>query len=360
MGKPIRFSKKEITTMIERAEGLFSLAPQVLAEDIIKTDSNNFQKIIKQPIGTSLIISPWNYPLLTTIGGLVASILCGNPVLLKHSVRTPLVGQQFEDAFNSVGALNVVQHLFLENDDIPKVMSEKSVKYIGFTGSVETGRVVQKAVAETGRFINLNLELGGKDAAYVREDADVDFAVASIVDGCMFNSGQSCCAIERVYVHSSIYEEFVDKAAEIISNDYKLGDPLDENTNLGPMALPDAPLFIKEHVEEAVHMGAEIVVGGSIVNDKNGKGRFFEPTLIKDCRRDMLVMRKESFGPLMCVSPVDSDDEAIDLINNCEYGLTNAVYSKDKEKCLELAEMVFGYIMLYYILFINYNNNNNN
>ncbi len=340
MGKPIGYAKKEIDTMIDRAENLFKLAPEVLKEETVLVDSNNYLKILKDPIGISLLISPWNYPLLTVVGGLTCSILCGNPVLLKHSIRTPLVGFQFEEAFKSVGALNVVQSVFLDNEDIKKLYKVPELNYVGFTGSVETGRVVQNEIAKSGRFINTNFELGGKDAAYVREDADLNHAVENIVDGCMFNSGQSCCAVERVYVHSSVYDEFVDKSAELITNFYKLGNPLDASTNLGPMALPDSLLLLREQVDEAVNSGAELLLGGSIVNDAEGKGRFFEPTLLKECRNEMQIMQKESFGPLMPVCRVENDDEALDLINSTEYGLTNAIYTKDYKKALEMSKKV--------------------
>jgi acyl-CoA reductase-like NAD-dependent aldehyde dehydrogenase len=340
MGKPIIYARKEIETMIDRAENLFRLAPEVLKEETILVDSANYQKIVKDPIGISLMISPWNYPLLTVVGGLTCSILCGNPVLIKHSIRTPLVGQHFEEAFKSVGALNVVQHIFLENSSVSKLYRESNLNFVGFTGSVDTGKLVQNEIAKTGRFINSNFELGGKDAAYVREDADLDFAVENIVDGCMFNSGQSCCAIERVYVHSSLYDKFIDKSAELISKFYKIGDPLKETTNLGPMALPDAPLLLKDQVDEALNTGAELLLGGSIVNDAEGNGRFFEPTLIKDCKNEMQIMRKESFGPLMPVCRVECDEEALDLINDCEYGLTNAIYTKDYKKAIELSKKV--------------------
>jgi acyl-CoA reductase-like NAD-dependent aldehyde dehydrogenase len=340
MGKPIVYARKEIDTMIDRAENLFKLAPEVLKDETVLVDSTNYLKITKDPIGISLLISPWNYPLLTVVGGLTCSILCGNPVLIKHSIRTPLVGIQFEEAFKSVGALNVVQSVFLENDDIKKLYKVPELNYVGFTGSVETGKVVQSQIAKAGRFINTNFELGGKDAAYVREDADINFAVDNIVDGCMFNSGQSCCAVERVYVHSSVYDEFIDKSADLINKFYKLGNPLDESTNLGPMALPDAPLMLKEQVDEAVNNGAELLLGGSIVNDSNGKGRFFEPTLIKEVRNEMQIMQKESFGPLMPVCRVESDDEALDLINATEFGLTNAIYTKDYKQALQLSKKV--------------------
>jgi acyl-CoA reductase-like NAD-dependent aldehyde dehydrogenase len=336
----LNHAKGEINTMLQRAEALFKLAPEILKEDNISIDSSNIQKIKKEPIGISFLISPWNYPLITVVGSLIPSILCGNPVLLKHSPRSPLVGNQFEEAFKSVGALNVVQHLFLQNEHVKNIYEIPEVNFVGFTGSVEAGKRVLNDIATANRFIHTNFELGGKDAAYIMEDADLQYAVENIVDGAMYNSGQSCCAIERVYVHSSLYDQFLEKATDFITKSYVLGDPMDSKTNLGPMALPDAPIFLKESVDEAVSSGAEVLCGGNIVNDANGKGRFFEPTLIKECRNDMQIMAKESFGPLMPVAKVESDDEAIDLINNSEYGLTAALYSKDYQKATTLASRV--------------------
>ncbi len=344
MGKPITQARREIDTMIDRAEVLFKLSTEVLKDDNILIDSQNIQKIVKDPIGLSLVISPWNYPLLTVVGSLIPSILCGNPVLLKHSIRTPKVGRQFEEAFNSVGALGVVQHLFLENENVKHLFKIPNLNFVGFTGSVETGKNVEKEIARTGRFINTSYELGGNDAAYVREDADLDFAVDNIVDGCLYNSGQSCCAIERVLVHSSVYDEFLDKAAALIAKSYKLGNPMDETTNLGPLALPDAPIILKEIVDDAVHLGAELLLGGSIINDSEGKGRFFEPTLIKDCRTDMHIFIRETFGPLVAVAKVENDDEALNIINNSEYGLTSAIYTKDYKNAIELSKRVYFYV----------------
>jgi len=342
MGKPITQSRKEILTMIDRAENLIKVAPDFFKDDQIMIDSQNILKIVKEPIGVSLVISPWNYPLLCSVGAVIQSIIGGNSVLLKHSPRTPLMGKYFEDAFNSIGASNCVQNLLIPNNSVSEIYRHQSINFVGFTGSLEGGRSVLLDIAKSERFIHTNFELGGKDAAYVCEDADIDFAVENIVDGAMYNSGQSCCAIERVYVHSSLYDSFIEKAANLIST-YKLGNPLDETTTIGPMALPDSNLLLKEQVDEAVNNGAEIVVGGSLCNDSQGKGRFFEPTLIKDCRNDMIIMRRESFGPLLPVCKVESDDEAIELINDCEYGLTSAFYTKDYKKAEKMAKMVKTY-----------------
>jgi len=340
MGKPVIQAKREVDTMIDRAENLYKLAPDVMKEDNISIDSENILKIKKDPMGLTFLISPWNYPLLTVIGSLIPSILCGNPVILKHSPRTPLVGNYFEEAFKSVGALNVVQHLFISNEDVPEVYKHEDINFVGFTGSVETGRKVLKDIAMANRFINTTFELGGKDAAYVCEDADINFAVENIVDGAMYNSGQSCCAIERVFVHAAVYDEFCEKASNFISSFYKLGDPLSEETNLGPLALPDAPIIMKEHIDEAISSGAELILGGNIVKDSNNKGRFFEPTLLKECNNEMLVMRKETFGPILPIAKVDGDDEAIDLINTSEYGLTSAIYSKDYKRASKISTKV--------------------
>jgi len=339
MGKPLKQAKGEIKTMINRAEALLKIAPGQLEDDIISIDSENMLKISKESIGASLVISPWNYPLLCPIGAIIPSIICGNSVLLKHSPRTPMVGQFFEEAFNSVGALNVVQNLFLQNSDVEKVYRYPLINFVGFTGSVEGGKSVLMDIARNGRFIRTNFELGGKDAAYVREDADLDFAVENVIDGAMYNSGQSCCAVERAYVHESIYEEFIEKAAKIISN-MKIGNPLDDSTNLGPQALPDSLIFLQDQVQEAVSEGAQLVCGGSLTTDTNGKGRFFEPTLIRDCTNEMNIMMKESFGPILPIAKVSGDDEAIEAINNSEFGLTASIFSKDYKNGLELAKRV--------------------
>jgi acyl-CoA reductase-like NAD-dependent aldehyde dehydrogenase len=339
MGKPLKQAKGEIKTMINRAESLLKIAPSLLEDDIISIDSENILKICKEPIGASLIISPWNYPLLCSISAIIPSIICGNSVLLKHSPRTPMVGEFFEEAFNSVGALNVVQNLFLKNSDVEEVYKYPLINFVGFTGSVEGGKAVLMDIARHGRFIRTNFELGGKDAAYVREDADLDFAVENVIDGAMYNSGQSCCAVERAYIHESIYDEFIEKASNLISN-YKLGNPLDETTTIGPQALPDSSLFLQEQVEEAVSEGARVICGGRLTTDSNGKGRFFEPTLIVDCNNDMNIMRRESFGPILPIMKVSEDDEAIEAINNSEFGLTASIFSKDYKNALELAKRV--------------------
>lgn len=342
MGKPVIQAAREVDTMIARCENLCRFSREALEDDVIQVDSTNYVKIKKEPIGIAFMISPWNYPLLTVVNSLVAAILCGNPILLKHSVRTPTVGDYFEQAFKSVGATNVVQHLFLDGKDIPLLYNENKINFVGFTGSVETGRTVLKNIAASNRFIHQVFELGGKDPAYIREDADLEFAAANVVDGATYNSGQSCCSIERAYVHESVYDKFIDLAIKEVEK-LSLGDPAGklkegkkgtshedfDYPSMGPMALADSVMFIKEQVEKAGEAGAEVVIGGSITNDNNGKGRFFEPTIIKNCDNSMEIMQLETFGPILPICKVSSDNEAIDFMNDSQFGLTAAVYSKD-------------------------------
>lgn len=346
MGKPLIQSLREINGMIDRANVLCELSKTALEDDVITIDSTSIHLIKKEPIGISFMISPWNYPLLTVVNALVASILAGNPVILKHSVRTPIVGDFFAKAFKSVGATNVVQHLFAEAKDIPLIYKHKRINYVGFTGSVDTGKAVLKDISEEGRFIHSAFELGGKDPAYVREDADLKSAVEGIVDGAVYNSGQSCCSIERVYVHEKLYDDFIELAREEMSK-ITIGNPLGmlkegdklENVicpSMGPMALPDALSFLKEQIEKAGEEGAEIVFGGNITKDSEGLGRFFEPTLLRNCNNSMDIVRNESFGPILPVIKVSSDNEAIELMNDSEYGLTAAIYSKDYKLAQEL------------------------
>eukprot|EP00340_Litonotus_pictus_P003133 CAMPEP_0170519420 /NCGR_PEP_ID=MMETSP0209-20121228/4843_1 /TAXON_ID=665100 ORGANISM="Litonotus pictus, Strain P1" /NCGR_SAMPLE_ID=MMETSP0209 /ASSEMBLY_ACC=CAM_ASM_000301 /LENGTH=398 /DNA_ID=CAMNT_0010805301 /DNA_START=273 /DNA_END=1469 /DNA_ORIENTATION=+ len=336
MGKPVSQGLGEINVMIDRCNNLCDMSREALQDDIVQIDSTNMIKIKKEPIGISFIISPWNYPLITTINSLIASILCGNPVILKHSVRTPIVGDFFAEAFKAVGPNDVVQHLFLDGKDIPSIYSHKKINYVGFTGSVDTGKTVLKNLANSQRFIHSVFELGGKDPAYVRADADLEAAVAGVVDGAMYNAGQSCCSLERVYVHESLYDKFVDLAVEEASK-ITLGNPLGNLSdgsnvvypNMGPMALPDSIMQIKDQVDKAGEAGADILLGGNISTDEEGLGRFFKPTILANCDNTMDIMQSETFGPVLPISKVYSDNEAIEKMNDSQFGLTAAVYSKD-------------------------------
>lgn len=335
MGKPLAGSLGEINGLIERSQAMMDLAPSALAEEVLPKEGFE-RRLLREPVGTVVTVAPWNFPLMCAGNSLIPAVLAGNSVLLKHSERTPLCGNHFEDAFRRAGAPEgLVQALHSTHEGSATVFARKEVGFVSFTGSVRGGRQVYASTA-ANNFADVGLELGGKDAAYVAEDADVAHAADNIVDGGLYNNGQSCCGIERVYVHRSHYEEFCQRAADVLKT-YKLGDPTSADTNMGPMALPNACAFLEGQVQDAVSKGAKVLVGGSPLTDAAGKGRFFAPTLVMDCDHTMSIAYDESFGPVLAVMPVDSDEEAIARINDSPFGLTASLWTPSVERARAMA-----------------------
>ena len=324
MGKPIVQARKEVDTMLARAEHLNVMAKYALAPETLPAPTGSTLRIEHHPIGVVLDIAAWNYPLLVPVNVVVPALLAGNSVLLKHSPLTPLCGEHFERAFASLSVPHLVQNVVVDNARAEELIEDQRIDYVAFTGSVATGRKVLAAAARRG--IDAGLELGGKDPAYVAEDADVAFAAENIVDGACYNAGQSCCAVERVYVHESVYEAFLEKARTVLKQ-YRMGDPLDARTNLGPLARREGLETVEAQVQDAVLRGAKVLAGG-----RRGKGWFFEPTLIAGVPKDASAMREETFGPLVPVASVPSDDEAIARMNDSRYGLTASVWTRSAER----------------------------
>lgn len=327
MGKPIKQSRGEFNTMCDRAEYMLSIAEEALRPDVLPEKPPFLRRIEHAPLGVVFNIAAWNYPLLIPINVVAPALIAGNVVLLKHSAKTPLVGKHFAEAFAGLEVADLVTHLVLDHDATGKLIEHPGIDHVAFTGSVEGGREVHRHAAT--RFIDAGLELGGKDPAYVAEDADLDYAVANVVDGACYNAGQSCCAVERAYVHHSLYEMFLEKAQALLEQ-YVLGDPLDEATTMGPLAGRGAPDFLTSQVEDAVGRGARLLTGGRRVADR--AGNFFPPTLLADVPNDALVMQEESFGPTLPVLSVRDDDEAIRLMNDSRFGLTASVWTSSVER----------------------------
>ena len=327
MGKPITQSRSEVKTMVARAKHMITLADKALATiELENEDKSLIRKIVKEPVGVVAVLAPWNYPLLCAVNSIIPAILAGNGVVIKHSERTPSVGTFFAKTLENAGVeKDLVQSVMIKHAQVPKLLDNPLVSFVSFTGSVAGGRSVYRTIAAR-RFIDVGLELGGKDAAYVAEDADPLAAAIALVDGAMYNAGQSCCSIERVYVHQSHYTAFLD-AAVAEASAYVLGNPLDEATTMGPLAIGSHGEFLQRQVANCVERGGRVLLGGKIVSDAAGKGVFFAPTILSNCNNNMEVMREESFGPILAVMPVNSDEEALHLMNDSKYGLTAAVYT---------------------------------
>lgn len=327
MGKPLGQSRGEFNGMMDRAEYMISIAEETLAPDILPPKAGFRRRIEHVPMGVVFNVAAWNYPLLIPINVVVPALLAGNTVLLKHSAKTPLVGRYFAEAFGQLEIPNLVADLVVTHDQTGRVIADPHVAHVAFTGSVEGGRGIYRHVSE--RFIDAGLELGGNDPAYVAADADLDFSVENVVDGACYNAGQSCCAVERVYVHRSLYDAFIEKSLAVLKN-YRLGDPMDAQTTMGPLASRGAVKVLQEQVDDAVSRGARLLLGGKPL--AGSQGNFFEPTLLADVSNDALVMQEESFGPLLPVLAVADDDEAIAMMNDTRYGLTASVWTRDAER----------------------------
>jgi acyl-CoA reductase-like NAD-dependent aldehyde dehydrogenase len=334
MGKPFKYAKGELGGTKTRADAMCELAPTLLSDRPAPGPAQaGFQRrLTLEPVGQVLTLSPWNYPLLTAINSVVPAVLAGNGVLLSHGLRTPGVSKYFQKAFEEAGvpsglvASIIVQHPVLHEG----ILSRNIGDHVVFTGSVSGGHAVNKTLGSVAsRFVTATFELGGNDAAYVAEDANVAYAAECIVDGAMFNAGQSCCGIQRVYVHQSRADEFREAAKKHVMNDYVLGDPFHEKTNMGPMAQPGAPQALAEIVKNATSLGARIVATATNpFTTSNPGSRFFAPTYLDNCTPKMRVMQEEVFGPIMASATVKDDKEAFQLMNNSSFGLTAAVFTQ--------------------------------
>ena len=338
MGRPIRSAAGEVAGMEERARTMIELAEQGLAVTKLNEKPGFDRWIQREPVGVVFVIAPWNFPYLTAVNAILPAILAGNTVILKHSAQTPLCAERFYEAFHAAGLPDgVFQYLHLTHEDTEKVIQDERVNYVAFTGSVSGGAMVEKAAS--GRFIGIGLELGGKDPAYVRADANLAQAVDTAMDGAFFNSGQSCCGIERIYVHEKIYDEFVKQSVEWVKQ-LKLGRSDDPETTIGPVVRSSAAEFVREQIQEAINQGAVANISpNDYPLDKAGTP-YLAPQILTQVNHSMRVMKEESFGPVVGIQKVNSDKEAIELMNDSEFGLTAAIFTSDIDKGVELGQQL--------------------
>jgi len=335
MGRPVRYGG-EFGGFNERASYMAEIAQEALAPIQVE-DSNEFLRMIKRvPHGVVLVVAPWNYPYMTAINTIAPALIAGNSVILKHSSQTLLVGERLATAFHSVGIpKDVFINVFLDHKTTTDLISDRSFNYVNFTGSVEGGKAIETAAS--GTFAGIGLELGGKDPGYVMEDADLDAAVDTLIDGAMFNSGQCCCGIERIYVHESLFEAFVQKAVAIVSR-YKLGNPLDSETTLGPMAHVRFADEVRRQTSEAIDEGAKAHIDPAIF-PQNG-GAYLMPQILTNVTHNMRIMREESFGPVVGIMSVKNDFEAIQLMNDSNFGLTASLWTQDQIRAEKIADQI--------------------
>ena len=333
MGRPVRYGG-ELRSLAERVRVLVDLAQGALAPDV----AGDGRYVARAPVGLVLVIAPWNYPFLTAVNTIVPALLAGNAVILKPSGQTPLTGERLAEALRMAGLPDgLFASLFLSHEQVAKLLAQGHVDHATFTGSVDGGRQIERDAA--GSFTTLTLELGGKDPAYVREDADLDGAVEALVDGSFYNSGQSCCGIERIYVQEGLWEPFVDRFVDA-ARDYRLGDPLDPQSSLGPMASARGAAQVRRQVEAAVDAGAVAHVPPQLFAADTGDNAYLGPQVLTGVDHGMAVMREETFGPVVGLMKVSGDAEALRLMNDSAYGLTASIWTRDLAAAELLAPQV--------------------
>jgi len=338
MGRPIAYAAGEINGLEERARKMIELSDEALANIKIPQKPGFERWIQRDPVGVVLIIAPWNYPYLTAINSLVPALLAGNSVLLKHSKQTPLVSERLSEAFAAAGLPDgVLQALHLTHDATEQLIQSSSVNYIAFTGSTKGGAIIEQAAV--GRFVKIGLELGGKDPAYVRADADLQVAVETTMDGAFFNSGQSCCGIERVYVAEPVFDAYLAKAIDWVKQQ-KLGRSDDPKTTLGPMVNQKAADFVRQQISKAKAQGAITHIDASIFPQDSGDSAYLAPQILTQVDHSMSLMMDESFGPVIGIQKVTSDDEAVALMNDSPFGLTASIFTQDIEQGINLGQAI--------------------
>jgi acyl-CoA reductase-like NAD-dependent aldehyde dehydrogenase len=338
MGRPMRFAPSEVRGTLERARHMTRIAAEAL-QDLDAGPKQGFRRFIRrEPLGVVFTVAAWNYPYLIAVNSVVPALMAGNAVILKHSAQTPVCAEVFAECFAAAGLpAGLFQVLHLSHADTEAVIRDPRVDFVAFTGSVAGGRAVQRAAAE--RFIGVGLELGGCDPVYVRSDADLRHAIENIVDGAYFNSGQSCCGLQRIYVHASLYEPFTSGCVDLIRQ-YRLGDPRDPDTTLGPLVRTAAADAVRAQVRAAVDAGARPAIAEREFPASRAGTPYLAPQLLLDAPPASSVMREEIFGPVAGVMKVHSDEQAVALMNDSTFGLTAAVFTRDVEAAAALGNQV--------------------
>ncbi len=336
MGRPTRYGG-EFGGVNDRTNYMAEIAAETLAPMVVENSNLFERRIEREPHGLVFIVAPWNYPYLTTINTLAPALIAGNAVILKHATQTLLVGERLAEAFHAAGVPeDVFQNVVLDHETTEALIGQRAFGFVNFTGSVGGGVAMEKAAA--GTFTALGLELGGKDPGYVMDDADLDAAVDSLMDGAMYNAGQCCCGIERIYVHESLYDAFVEKAVAWVKA-LKLGSPFDQSTTLGPMANKRFADTVRSQIADAITDGAKALIDPKLFPEDDGSA-YLAPQILVNVNHEMRVMREESFGPVVGIMPVKDDAHAIAMMNDCDYGLTASLWTRDSARAARIGRQL--------------------
>jgi acyl-CoA reductase-like NAD-dependent aldehyde dehydrogenase len=337
VGKPLDQAKGEINGGVGRSQYFVDNSEKYLADEWAVAEGGTKEKIVYEPLGVIANISAWNYPILVGINVFVPALIGGNAVLYKPSEFSTLTGQNIAEMLWDAGVPKDVFQLVIGAKDAGEALLDLPLDGYFFTGSYKTGKYIAERAA--GKLVPVGLELGGKDPMYVCDDVDVKAVAASGVEGAFYNNGQSCCAVERIYVHEKVYDEFLEAFVEE-AKAMKMGSPTEEGTFLGPLTRPQQAEVLADQVADATSKGAKLLLGG---NATDGTGFYFEPTVLTNVNHDMKVMMDESFGPIIGIQKVKDDAEAIQLMTDTAYGLASSVFTPDQSRAEKImAEMNSG------------------
>lgn len=334
IGKPLGQAKGEINGGVGRSRYFVANSEKYLAEEWVVTEGDTKEKITYEPLGVIANISAWNYPVLVGVNVFIPALIGGNAVLYKPSEYSTLTGLNMAEMLWEAGIPKDVFQIVVGAKDAGEALLNLPLDGYFFTGSYNTGKYIAERVA--GKLVPVGLELGGKDPVYVCDDVDVRSAAASGVEGAFYNNGQSCCAVERIYVHEKIYDQYVSAFLEEAKN-MKVGDPTEEGTFLGSLTRPQQMAVLEEQVKDATEKGASLLLGGKRMDRS---GYYFEPTVLIDANHSMNVMMDESFGPIIGIQKVKDDEEAIGLMLDTPYGLTSSVFTQNENRAIGIMDQL--------------------